>query len=354
MAGLDLRSAGAGARPPACGHAADREGNAPRWLDAPLELRRLAPCRARGFPCGLPGRRRGRCSGFDLGAPRRCARMARLCFRRRAGVGRTPRTSGARPASASIQRRSTAAARASTSSSRTAAARSRSTRSRSSSRPAAGARRLARASVGLLLRANAVERRRRPRVRGRTRRGRSPAEGRVLRPRAAGAARPDPRAGLRRPLAALRALGPRLRRGRAPDHAVERRVAYENDLAQQIGPTSVSTCSTTRASRTRRIASTQHAPPGGTVVDPAELHFDSAGRVARRGARRRMRRRDAHDRWAAALDTSARVDRRRRHAARRHLYAAGVDAGGIATGGYSSGLAQALVLGLAAAEELIS
>jgi succinate dehydrogenase/fumarate reductase flavoprotein subunit len=33
------------------------------------------------------------------------------------------------------------------------------------------------------------------------------------------------------------------------------------------------------------------------------------------------------------------------------LYAAGIDAGGLATGGYSSGLAQALVLGLAAAED---
>jgi succinate dehydrogenase/fumarate reductase flavoprotein subunit len=33
------------------------------------------------------------------------------------------------------------------------------------------------------------------------------------------------------------------------------------------------------------------------------------------------------------------------------LYAAGVDAGGVATGGYASGLAQALVLGLVAAEE---
>ena len=32
------------------------------------------------------------------------------------------------------------------------------------------------------------------------------------------------------------------------------------------------------------------------------------------------------------------------------LWAAGVDAGGIATGGYASGLAQALVLGLVAAE----
>ena len=34
------------------------------------------------------------------------------------------------------------------------------------------------------------------------------------------------------------------------------------------------------------------------------------------------------------------------------LYAAGVDAGGVATGGYASGLAQALVQGLAAAEEI--
>ena len=32
------------------------------------------------------------------------------------------------------------------------------------------------------------------------------------------------------------------------------------------------------------------------------------------------------------------------------LWAAGVDAGGIATGGYASGLAQTLVLGLAAAD----
>jgi fumarate reductase flavoprotein subunit len=35
------------------------------------------------------------------------------------------------------------------------------------------------------------------------------------------------------------------------------------------------------------------------------------------------------------------------------LYAAGVDAGGVATGGYASGLAQALVLGLAAADEVV-
>jgi hypothetical protein len=34
------------------------------------------------------------------------------------------------------------------------------------------------------------------------------------------------------------------------------------------------------------------------------------------------------------------------------LWAAGVDVGAVATGGYSSGLAQALVLGLAAAESI--
>jgi hypothetical protein len=36
------------------------------------------------------------------------------------------------------------------------------------------------------------------------------------------------------------------------------------------------------------------------------------------------------------------------------LWAAGVDAGGVATGGYASGLAQALVLGLVAAESAVS
>ena len=36
------------------------------------------------------------------------------------------------------------------------------------------------------------------------------------------------------------------------------------------------------------------------------------------------------------------------------LYAAGVDVGGIASGGYASGLAQALVLGLVAAEEALA
>jgi hypothetical protein len=87
---------------------------------------------------------------------------------------------------------------------------------------------------------------------------------------------------------------------------------------------------------------------GGTVVDPAELPFDTppGSRVAVHVA-------------AAVTHTigGLRVDARARVLAADGtpldgLYAAGVDAGGIATGGYASGLAQALVLGLAAAEEL--
>ncbi len=53
------------------------------------------------------------------------------------------------------------------------------------------------------------------------------------------------------------------------------------------------------------------------------------------------------------VDTRARVVRDDGSHVER-LYAAGVDAGGIATGGYASGLAQALVLGLAAAEDAAS
>jgi succinate dehydrogenase/fumarate reductase flavoprotein subunit len=48
-----------------------------------------------------------------------------------------------------------------------------------------------------------------------------------------------------------------------------------------------------------------------------------------------------------------RVDERARVQGVDGLFAAGVDVGGISTGGYSSGLAQALVLGRIAAEEAL-
>jgi fumarate reductase flavoprotein subunit len=49
-----------------------------------------------------------------------------------------------------------------------------------------------------------------------------------------------------------------------------------------------------------------------------------------------------------------RVDEHARVVGAEGLYAAGADAGGISTGGYASGLASALVLGLAAAEHAVS
>jgi len=53
------------------------------------------------------------------------------------------------------------------------------------------------------------------------------------------------------------------------------------------------------------------------------------------------------------VDERARVVRENGSAV-EGLYAAGVDAGGVAAGGYASGLAQALVLGLVAAESISS
>jgi succinate dehydrogenase/fumarate reductase flavoprotein subunit len=86
---------------------------------------------------------------------------------------------------------------------------------------------------------------------------------------------------------------------------------------------------------------------GGTVVDAAELPFP----VGRQGVAVHVTASVTHTIGGIAVDTSGRVldddatpiD---------GLYAAGVDAGGMATGGYASGLASALVLGLAAAEAI--
>jgi hypothetical protein len=47
------------------------------------------------------------------------------------------------------------------------------------------------------------------------------------------------------------------------------------------------------------------------------------------------------------------VDERARVIGCDGLWAAGVDAGAVATGGYASGLAQALVQGLVAAEDVV-
>jgi hypothetical protein len=103
---------------------------------------------------------------------------------------------------------------------------------------------------------------------------------------------------------------------------------HENDLAQLIGPRGWYCVAETND----RIEAARAA--GGTVIDQ---EFGLAVHVA--GA-------VTHTIGGLQVDTEARV------IGVDGLWAAGVDAGAVATGGYSSGLAQALVLGLAAAESI--
>jgi NAD(P)-binding Rossmann-like domain len=103
---------------------------------------------------------------------------------------------------------------------------------------------------------------------------------------------------------------------------------HENDLAQLIGPRAWYLVAETN----ERIEAARAA--GGTVVGrDAGLAVHVAGAVT-------------HTIGGLQVDAQARV------LGTEGLWAAGVDAGGVATGGYSSGLAQALVLGLAAAESI--
>jgi fumarate reductase flavoprotein subunit len=103
---------------------------------------------------------------------------------------------------------------------------------------------------------------------------------------------------------------------------------HENDLAQLIGPSAWYVVEETNA----RIEAARAA--GGTVVDRED------GRIAVHVA-------------AGVTHTigGLRIDSRARVVDLDGVWAAGADAGGVATGGYASGLAQALVLGLAAAED---
>ena len=103
---------------------------------------------------------------------------------------------------------------------------------------------------------------------------------------------------------------------------------HENDLAQLIGPSAWYVVERTN----ERIEAAREA--GGTVVvrNDGKLAVHVSAGVT-------------HTIGGLRVDTNARV------AGLDGVWAAGVDAGGVATGGYASGLAQALVLGLAAAED---
>lgn len=117
---------------------------------------------------------------------------------------------------------------------------------------------------------------------------------------------------------------------------------HENDLAQalarQPGGTGWFVLPRDRRDDPRVVAARE---AGGTVVEDCdELRLHVAAAVT-------------HTMGGLRVDTHARV-LREDGSPIEGLYAAGVDAGGIASGGYSSGLAQALVLGLAAAESLLA
>ena len=103
---------------------------------------------------------------------------------------------------------------------------------------------------------------------------------------------------------------------------------HENDLAQRVGPRAWYVVEETN----ERIEAARAA--GATVVGRDEgLAVHVAAAVT-------------HTIGGLRVDTDARVR------GTDCLWAAGVDAGGVATGGYASGLAQALVLGLVAAESI--
>jgi predicted oxidoreductase len=86
---------------------------------------------------------------------------------------------------------------------------------------------------------------------------------------------------------------------------------------------------------------------GGTVATPSELPFKLPSRYR---LAVHVRAAITHTIGGLRIDERARV-LRKDGSPIDGLYAAGVDAGGIATHGYASGLAQALVLGLTAAED---
>ena len=92
----------------------------------------------------------------------------------------------------------------------------------------------------------------------------------------------------------------------------------------------------------RRTAGPQQARHDRSrEIDASELPFDAPPGIAVHVAAA-----VTHTLGGIRVDTNARV------VGVDGLWAAGVDAGGVAVGGYASGLAQALVLGLAAAEDV--
>jgi succinate dehydrogenase/fumarate reductase flavoprotein subunit len=103
-----------------------------------------------------------------------------------------------------------------------------------------------------------------------------------------------------------------------------------------------------REVRGRPVADIVAAAPAGARVPLQELPFAPPADAV---AAVRVAASITHTIGGLSIDERARV-LRADGSAIDGLWAAGVDAGGVATGGYASGLAQALVLGLAAADDV--
>jgi succinate dehydrogenase/fumarate reductase flavoprotein subunit len=99
--------------------------------------------------------------------------------------------------------------------------------------------------------------------------------------------------------------------------------------------------------RDRTVGQMVEAAPAEACVEPAELPFDPPAGIV---TAVRVIASITHTIGGLRVDERARV-LREDGSPLDGLWAAGVDAGGVSTGGYASGLAQALVLGLAAAED---
>ena len=181
-----------------------------------------------------------------------------------------------------------------------------------------------------------VERRRRPRLRDRARR-RDDAGGMD---EFYGRAMPAPPARIREedfvPLSQLYGREARVFTDDGREITPPQVAWYENDLAQRDRPA--------RVVRRRREGSNEHAsrPRARGRRDRGRLRRTPRGHASPSTSPPRSRTRSA----ACASTARARVE------GVDGLCAAGVDAGGVALGGYASGLAQALVLGLAAAESI--
>lgn len=116
----------------------------------------------------------------------------------------------------------------------------------------------------------------------------------------------------------------------------------ENDLAQLLGPSAWYVLNEEGYEAARERVEGARAA-GGTVLEAGEIPFETRpdARVAVHVS-------------AAVTHTigGLKVDGCMRTHAHAQVYACGVDIGGVATGGYASGLAQALVTGLVAAESI--